>query len=279
MDAVVYASLISAFVAGMVALFAPCCVTYLLPSYLGNVFHQRSKVFLMTLVFALGIFVVMLPAVLGIKAISLFVFRYHRQIYLTGGALMLLAGVLALLGVKLPMLSLKTPKVEERPDVPTVFLLGMVSGITSACCAPVLAGVLALSFISPTVWLAVAVGAFYVLGMVTPLFLMSYFLDKRQFLSGKFFKKSIEEFSVFGKSYPILMGNLISFVIFFLMGLLVIYLTLATDFSMASASAFIQNIVYSLKNFLEAVPYLDTGLAFLVFFGFSYLLFKGLRGK
>jgi len=114
MDAVVYASLISAFVAGMVALFAPCCVTYLLPSYLGNVFHQRSKVFLMTLVFALGIFVVMLPAVLGIKAISLFVFRYHQPIYVAGGFLMVLAGILALLGVKIPMLSLKTPNVEER---------------------------------------------------------------------------------------------------------------------------------------------------------------------
>jgi len=180
------------------------------------------------------------------------------------------------LGVKIPMLSLKTPNVEERPDVPTVFLLGIVSGITSACCAPVLAGVLALSFISPTVWLAVAVGAFYVLGMVTPLFFMSYFLDKKQLLSGKFFKKSLGEFSIFGKSYPILMGNLISFAIFFLMGLLVIYLTLATDFSMAAASGFMQNIVYSLKNSLEAIPYLDTALAVLILGGFGYLLWRGL---
>jgi len=279
MEAIVYASLISAFVAGMVALFAPCCVTYLLPSYLGNVFHQRSKVFLMTLVFALGIFVVMLPAVLGIKAISLFVFRYHQQIYLVGGALMLLAGFLALLGIKMPMLSLKSPNVAERPDVVTVFLLGVVSGITSACCAPVLAGVLALSFISPTVWLAVAVGAFYVLGMVTPLFLMSYFLDKKQFLSGKFFKKSLGDFSLFGKSYPIITGNFISFAIFFSMGLLVIYLTLVTDFSMASASLFIQNIVYSLKSFLDTIPYLDTGLAVIILMGISYLLFKGLKGR
>ncbi|KKW05336.1 MAG: Cytochrome c biogenesis protein transmembrane region [candidate division CPR1 bacterium GW2011_GWC1_49_13] len=230
----------------------------------------------MTLVFALGIFVVMLPAVLGIKAISLFVFRYHQPIYVAGGFLMVLAGILALLGVKIPMLSLKTPNVEERPDVPTVFLLGIVSGITSACCAPVLAGVLALSFISPTVWLAVAVGAFYVLGMVTPLFFMSYFLDKKQLLSGKFFKKSLGEFSIFGKSYPILMGNLISFAIFFLMGLLVIYLTLATDFSMAAASGFMQNIVYSLKNSLEAIPYLDTALAVLILGGFGYLLWRGL---
>ena len=105
---------------------------------------------------------------------------------------------------------------------------------------------------------------------------MSYFLDKKQLLSGKFFKKSLGEFSIFGKSYPILMGNLISFAIFFLMGLLVIYLTLATDFSMAAASGFMQNIVYSLKNSLEAIPYLDTALAVLILGGFGYLLWRGL---
>ena len=48
-------SLIAAFVAGMVALFAPCCITFLLPAYLGNVFKEKEKVLLMTLIFGLGI--------------------------------------------------------------------------------------------------------------------------------------------------------------------------------------------------------------------------------
>ena len=43
-------SLIAAFVAGMVALFAPCCVTFLLPAYLGNVFKEKERVLFMTLV-------------------------------------------------------------------------------------------------------------------------------------------------------------------------------------------------------------------------------------
>ncbi|MDP2735208.1 MAG: cytochrome c biogenesis protein CcdA, partial [bacterium] len=232
METIVYASLVSAFIAGTVALFAPCCVTYLLPAYFGNIFRERSKVFLMTLIFALGIFAVMLPAVLGMKAISVFVFRYHDQVYITGGILMILVGFLALLGVKLPMPRLRQPDVDGKPDVFSVFALGVVSGITSACCAPVLAGVLALSFISPTAWLAVAVGAFYVLGMVFPLFLMSYLLDKKQVLRGEFFKKLLGEIPLFGRRYPVLAGNFISFLNFSLVGILVLYLPLTTDFSM-----------------------------------------------
>ena len=39
-------SLIAAFVAGMVALLAPCCITFLLPAYLGGVFKEKQKVLL-----------------------------------------------------------------------------------------------------------------------------------------------------------------------------------------------------------------------------------------
>ena len=63
-------SLVAAFVAGMVALFAPCCISFLLPAYLGNVFKEKKKVLLMTLVYSAGIFVVMLPVVLGAKALA-----------------------------------------------------------------------------------------------------------------------------------------------------------------------------------------------------------------
>ena len=37
-------SLIAAYIAGMVALFAPCCISYLFPAYLGNIFKERKQV-------------------------------------------------------------------------------------------------------------------------------------------------------------------------------------------------------------------------------------------
>ncbi len=273
MEAILYASLISAFVAGMIALFAPCCVTYLLPAYFGNVFRERKKVLFMTMIFSLGIFLVMLPAVLGVQIVSNFVFRYHNQIYLTGGSVMILAGVLAFLGIKLPMPRLKQPELGERPDVFSVFTLGVISGITSACCAPVLVGVLTLSLLAPSFWLAILVGAFYVLGMVFPLYLMSYFMDRKKVLTGAWFKKPLGEVTILGKSFTVLRANLISSLIFLVMGILVIYLTFSTDFAMEEAAQWMGWLAGQIKQLFEQIPYINLffGIAVLAVFGFFFI--------
>ena len=83
-------SLVAAFIAGMVALFAPCCISYLLPAYLGNVFKERSRVLFMTLIYSLGIFIVMMPVVLGAKFLASFFFETHNQTYYLGGVFLIL---------------------------------------------------------------------------------------------------------------------------------------------------------------------------------------------
>ena len=279
METVLYASLISAFIAGMIALFAPCCVTYLLPAYLGNVFRERSKVLFMTLVFSLGIFLVMLPAVLGVQIISNFVFRYHNQIYLAGGTVMILAGILAFLGIKMPMPRLKQPELGEHPDVFTVFTLGVISGITSACCAPVLVGVLTLSLLAPSFWLAILVGAFYVLGMVFPLYIMSYFFDKKKALTGAWLKKPLGAVEILGKSFTILRSNLIAGLIFLVMGTLVIYLTLATDFAMEEAAQWMGNLAAQIKQIFEQFPAANIIFGILILLVFGFLWAKALRNR
>ena len=114
-------SLVAAFFAGMVALFAPCCISYLLPAYFGTIFKERSHVLLMTIVYSLGIFLIMLPIVLGARALSFFFFRVHDTTYLIGSLVMLGVGILSLLGLKLPM-----PRMgfqQKRPrDIPSVFI-------------------------------------------------------------------------------------------------------------------------------------------------------------
>lgn len=246
-------SIIAAFLAGMVALFAPCCVSYLLPAYLGSVFKERRRVLLMTLIYSLGIFVVMIPAVLGSKLISLAVFRYHEQIYLIGGGFMFLVGIFSLLGIKLPMININKSG-KQGTDVMSIFTLGVFSGITSACCAPVLMGVLTLSFLSPSLWQALLIGFVYVLGMVTPLYIGSYFLDSKKVLGTTFFKKHLRTIKIGAKEFPIIMGNFISFLIFTLTGALVVYLTLATDFSMAEMAQGFSGSVGSATVWLNNIP-------------------------
>jgi cytochrome c-type biogenesis protein len=271
-------SLIAAFLAGMVALFAPCCISYLLPAYLGSVFKERKRVLLMTLIYSLGIFAVMIPAVLGANLVSTFVFRYHVQIYVVGGIVMLIVGLISLLGLKLPMPNFNFSQ-KPAGDVGSIFTLGVFSGITSACCAPVLIGVMTLSFLSPSLWQALLIGFVYVLGMVAPLYVGAYFLDTKKVLGSNFFKKHIGEVKLFTKSYHILMGNLLSFIIFTLTGILVIYLALATDFTMPGMTdgfaTWINNVVLVVNN----IPFIEYLFGALVFIFMFIILRASLRSR
>ena len=240
-------SLIAAFVAGMVALFAPCCITFLLPAYLGSVFKEKEKVILMTLVFGAGIFVVLLPAVLGVAFVSKLLFRYHDAIYIFGGLMMLVVAVTTFLGLKLPMPNLDRFNVGNRTDVVSIFTLGMISGITSACCAPVLIGIMTLTLLSPSFFGALLVGGMYVLGMVVPLLLIAVFLsDKMPKMT--ILRRPITSINIFGKSYTVILSNVIASVVFLITGILALGLTATGKLSAENMDAFTKTITNALSS-------------------------------
>lgn len=270
-------SLIAAFVAGMVALFAPCCITFLLPAYLGSVFKEREKVLLMTLIFGLGIFVVLLPAVLGIAFISQALFRYHDSIYLIGGWVMIAASITTFLGIKMPMPNLPGVNIAGRTDALSIFTLGIVSGITSACCAPVLIGILTLTFLSPNFFGALAVGGVYVLGMVTPLLLISLFLSNKM---PKFtiLRKPVFELKIMNKNYPVLAGNAVAGAVFFITGVTALFLLRTGQLSsegMEGFTKFIQSTGGNVNQLLGNSIWLNIGFAAMLVL-FIYLIAKKL---
>lgn len=233
-------SLIAAFAAGVVALFAPCCISFLLPAYLGSVFKEKEKVVLMTLVFGLGIFTVMMPAVLGVAALSKALFVYHDSIYYFGGIVMLITALITFLGIKFPMINL--PGLDARKtDVFSVFTLGIFSGITSACCAPVLIGILTLTFLSPNFFGALSIGGMYVLGMVMPLLFIAVFLcgkiNKLAFL-----RKPLFTFMFLGKEKTVILSNFTASVIFAFTGITIIYLKAIGRLGMEDVTGFTKMI-------------------------------------
>lgn len=236
-------SLFAAFIAGLVALFAPCCITFLLPAYLGSVFKEKEKVVLMTLVFGAGIFVVLLPAVLGVSYLSQVIFRYHNWIYEAGGYAMLLVSGITFLGVKMPMPRLARTG-EQKTDVLSIFTLGVFSGITSACCAPVLMGILTLTFLSPNFFGALAIGAFYVLGMVVPLLIISLFLDNK---IGQLalLRQPVSTLTILGKDYLITVSNLVASLVFFTTGIIILSLARAGRLSAENMEEFTKVITNS----------------------------------
>lgn len=268
-------SLIAAFIAGMVALFAPCCITFLLPAYLGSVFKEKEKVLLMTLVFGLGIFVVLLPAVLGVAFITKALFRYHDSIYLISGVVMLAVSLVSLLGLKMPMPNISRGQTGGKTDVLSIFTLGIFSGITSACCAPVLIGIMALTFLTPSFFGAFLIGGVYVLGMVTPLLLISAFLTDKmpKFMA---LRRPLGNIKILGKNYPLILNNLIASAIFFITGSLTLILTINGRLStegMSGATKTIEN-VGGFINTLFGSNIIINGVFLLVIIGFLYWLSK-----
>lgn len=259
MDTLFQLSLLAAFIAGMVALFAPCCITFLLPSYFANVFKEKKQVVLMTFIYSLGIFTIMLPVVLGARALTQLFFNLHDKTYVVGGLFLIFVGFATLLGFKLPMPKLSLAK--QANDPVSTYILGIFSGITSACCAPVLVGVLALSTLSPTMAQSLLVGFFYVLGMVTPLYLASIFIDKRNLLEKPIFRKPIREVMIGGKSHMITVSNLISFIMFAGIGITTIFLSLAGKLAMdrneAGVTEKIQSVATNVTVLVRNIPGLD----------------------
>src|SRR3989441_815036 len=77
-----------------------------------------------------------------------------------------------------------------------VLSLGAFSGVASSCCAPVLAGVAALSGASGSFSSALVLGVAYVFGMVFPLFVIALLWDRfnwgeSRLLKGKRFPLSV----------------------------------------------------------------------------------------
>lgn len=262
-------SLLAAFVAGMVALFAPCCITFLLPAYLGSVFKEKEKVLLMTLVFGLGIFVVLLPAVIGVSIISQLLFQYHNLVYYLGGGAMIIVSIVTFLGIKLPMPRFSHQNSEKKADVFSIFTLGIFSGITSACCAPVLIGVLTLTFLSPNFFGALIIGGMYVLGMITPLLLISLFLNNRM-PKVSVLRKPLVILKVVKKEFPIMLGNVIAAAIFFTTGFFTVILTYTGVLTIDSMEQFTEVI----KKAAELTyGYLGNNLVLNILFFLGVLIF------
>ena len=172
-------SAVAAFFAGGVALFAPCCIVFLLPSYLAAaVKNRRWRLLPLTLAFAAGLAVVLVPITLGVGLLATALSRYHTALYVVGGLLLLSFAVLALTGRSWSLPAFVRSPDPERGDSAGVFALGVFSGIASSCCAPVLAGVMTLSALTSTPAGAGLLGLAYVFGMTFPLFVIALMWDR-----------------------------------------------------------------------------------------------------
>lgn len=273
MELLLSASIIAAFIAGAAALFAPCCITVLLPSYFASIFREKRKVFVMTFIFFLGILAVFLPIGLGVAALGKFFSQYHNEVFGIGGIFLTILGITLITGKRFSMPFRIIPSLKKH-NAFSVFTLGIFSGIATTCCAPVLAGALALAALPGSVFWGGIYTLSYVFGMVAPLFLMSFFLDKINF-EQKFqqtFYKPIR-YRLGSKKIIITVSEAVAGVTFLAMGVLIFYLALTNRLFMqaggyqTSINIYLTKVLQSISRVAQAVPEYAWALLLIVIIG------------
>jgi cytochrome c biogenesis protein CcdA len=236
-DLLTTGSVVAAFLAGGVALFAPCCIVFLAPSYLAAaVKNRRWRLLPLTFVFAAGLALVLVPLTLGASMLSGAIARYHAPLYIAGGLLMIGLAALAVSGRMWSLPSFVRTPDTSRADSASFFALGVFSGIASSCCAPVLVGVMTLSALSANPAGGLVLGLAYVFGMVFPLFAMALVWDKAKLNEKRFWRAKPVRLRLGGRTLVTNTVNLTVAIGFAVMGVAIMLLAGERDMSRGSAA-------------------------------------------
>lgn len=275
MELLVSASFIAAFVAGIAALFAPCCITILLPTYLASIFKERSTIFLMTFIYFLGLLVVFMPIGLGAVFLVQLFSAYHYIIFSLGAIFLIFLGIFLLLGQQFSLPLNVHPEL-EKASAGSVFGLGVFSGIATTCCAPVLAGVLTLAVLPGSFLLGGAYTLAYVLGMVVPLFTLALVLDRAKFTKKFFAFRKTVSYSLFGKPIRLTLSNLFSGGMFLILGIIVLFLARTNNLTshasyQISINIYLTKFIQFIGGYTKVIP---EGVWALIFIGIFAVLTK-----
>lgn len=255
-DLLITSTVLASFVGGILALLAPCCISVMLPAYFASTFSRRTQIVAMTMVFTAGVGTVILPIALGASALSSLLLGQHAWIFGIGGGLMAVAGVAMVAGWKF---SMPMPGGgSSGGGVRGVYGLGVFAGAASACCAPVLLGVAALSGAAALFPVALAVGVAYVFGMVAPLAGIALLWDRRDWSVSRLQSRTIAV-PLGRRRRAVPLGNVLSGGLLILMGALTSLLAVSgnamdTAEWQVRAGAWLQHVAAVVLDALSWLP-------------------------
>jgi cytochrome c-type biogenesis protein len=164
------------FIAGLLTFLAPCTLP-VLPAYLAHTFQSgTASRFWRTLAFALGVMFTFLIFGIFAGSIGNALAEYKAIIAIASGILFILLGTFLLLGKELPGIQLN---VTPKSTILGTFLFGVVFSLSwSGCIGPILGMVLVLAANTQTAITGGILLVVYALGLLTPLLLLSAYLDR-----------------------------------------------------------------------------------------------------
>jgi len=226
MDLLFITSILASFLAGMIALLAPCCITVVLPAYLASALRQKKQIIKMTLVFFFGIAVILVPIGLGAASLARVFQNFHEQMYIVGAILMIILAIMSVSGKGMsliPMPKRAAPSLDVTHSR-SVFMLGIFSGAATSCCAPVLAGAITLAVVSTGFLKALIVTLVYVFGMIFPLLVAAFFYDRFRLEESRIVRGKLLEIKTGNKKFYVHSTNLVAGIVFLVMGIILLYL-------------------------------------------------------
>lgn len=217
-----------------------------------------------TLIFALGLSSILIPIALGFRFFIEFFDSYHKSIYYLGGVVLIVMGILTVKPfISLPQLFHTAPMVGKKINITSVYGLGVMSGLTSSCCAPVLFAAVTLTSLSPTIIQALFVSVAYILGIVFPLFLLSLFYKRITLsITGNVRRKVYTAFQILGAT------------IFVVSGITIISLTYLNKIQMYQMEGYSKGIRLFIFNIAKQFqnPILDLAVFLLILFvGYKFI--------
>lgn len=244
-------SMLAAVVAGAIALFAPCCISVMLPAYFASSFQNRRLLIAMTFLFAAGVATVILPLAMGAAVLRQLFTSEHRTIYVTGGLLLLGLAAYVLQGgqIHLPM---PGRRAGGKAGPASVYSLGVFSGVASSCCAPVLAGVIALAGVASSFGLALGLGAGYVFGMVAPLFVIALLWERFDWRASGLFRPRSFSWRLGPLQRTLSATDLASGLLLALMGAATLWIGLTSD-AMPATSGWQANVAVGLQHYGQVI--------------------------
>lgn len=259
MESLLFTSIVlTSFLAGVVALLAPCCVSVMLPAFFASTFRSRTQIVGMTLIFALGLGTVILPIGLGATAISRLTAGHHTVVFALMGVAMTIAGLAILAGwsFMLPMPAMRSAAGRRASSV---YVLGVFSGLASACCAPVLAGVVAVSGATNAFLPALIVGIAYVFGMVAPLAALALLWDVRDWGRSRLLAGRRLHLRIASRRWSLPLASVASGVLMVAMGALTIVVamrgpSMPTDGWQVHLTAWLNHLKAETSAALEPLP-------------------------
>jgi cytochrome c-type biogenesis protein len=274
-EALLTGSALAAFLAGTVAFFAPCCAFVMLPTYLASVTGaNRWRTAALTAVFVAGVATVVWPLTIGAAGLSQLIAVNHETMFVLGGVMMLAVGAATLRG----WMWNHAPSVGggDPSGVVGIYGMGVFAGAATACCAPVLAGAVAIAGVSGSWWAGALLGGFYLLGLVTPLLLSALGIVK---LRGRVRDPRLS-FALIGRTIQMTLSRLVGGMAFIVLGAALIALALTGDARTAPGAQrdFGQWLTARANDLNELVPTgLGWALMLVLVAGLAYASVRALR--